>query len=231
MSQPQILRQWHLQLAVLPLLKRWLLRRHLALENVTKFFEICAQRVSVILTSDGPLFGKIHFTTLIVLTFCSGGDIHVSTDGNRHHRRLKSAGEGPAFYNPKHFISKQFVDQVGEEIAAARKRKPKPTVPKVPDEAIDGCERSHYAAKDDHKGTDYFDDKGIMSLVCRHDVPLFFANIDTPGEEQKYAVALIRHLFTLLPSVATVTVLYDIGCVLDRSTELVRGLTLPYISA
>lgn len=62
-----------------------------------------------------------------------------------------------------------------------------------------------------------------MSLVCRHDVPLFFANVDTPGEEQKYAVALIKHLYTLLPQDATVTVLYDIGCVLDRSLDLVRS--------
>lgn len=44
------------------------------------------------------------------LTSCSGGDVHVSTDGNRHHRRLKGAGEGPAFYRPKHFVSKDFID-------------------------------------------------------------------------------------------------------------------------
>ena len=100
--------------------------------------------------------------------------------------------------------------------------------PKVPDEAIDGCEKSHYAAKDEHKATDYFDDQGIMSLVCRHDIPLFFANVDTPGEEQKYAVALIQHLFSLLPPEVTVVVLYDIGCVLDRSLELVWSLQISY---
>ena len=154
----------------------------------------------------------------------SGGDIHVSTDGNRHHRRLKSGGEGPDFYQPKHFVSKEFVDLVGESIAIARKRNPKSRRPKVPDEAIDACEKSHYAAKDEHKATDHFDDQGVMSLVCRHDIPLFFANVDTPSEEQKYAVALIQHLFSLLPPVATVIVLYDIGCVLDRSLELVWGL-------
>lgn len=83
--------------------------------------------------------------------------------------------------------------------------------------------------KDEHKGTDYFNDQGLMSIVCRHDVPLFFANIDTPGEEQKYAVALIKHLFSLLPADATVTVLYDIGCVLDCSLELVCLLLIVWV--
>jgi hypothetical protein len=70
---------------------------------------------------------------------------------------------------------------------------------------------------------DKFDDGGIMALVCRHDIPLFAANIDTPGEQQKYAVALIEHLATLLPRETTIAVLYDVGCVLDRSLQLVRS--------
>ncbi|RXW12578.1 hypothetical protein EST38_g13277 [Candolleomyces aberdarensis] len=62
-----------------------------------------------------------------------------------------------------------------------------------------------------------FDIGGLAALVCRHDVPLFIANVDTPGEQQKYAVSLIEHMFKLLPPKATVVVLYDVGCVLDRS--------------
>jgi hypothetical protein len=62
-----------------------------------------------------------------------------------------------------------------------------------------------------------------MALVCRHDIALFFANIDTPGEQQKYAVALLEHLFSLIPTCATVVSLYDIGCVLDRSLHLVSS--------
>jgi hypothetical protein len=61
-----------------------------------------------------------------------------------------------------------------------------------------------------------------MALVCRHDIPVFLANIDTPGEQQKYAVALIKKLFTMIPANATVAIFYDVGCVLDRSLELVR---------
>ena len=62
---------------------------------------------------------------------------------------------------------------------------------------------------------------GWMSLICRHDIPLFFANIDTPGEQQKYAVALITWFSKFVPSRSTITVLYDIGCVLDRSIQMV----------
>jgi hypothetical protein len=38
---------------------------------------------------------------------------------------------------------------------------------------------------------DKFDDTGMMALVCRHDIPLFLANVDTPGEQQKYAAAVL----------------------------------------
>lgn len=71
-----------------------------------------------------------------------------------------------------------------------------------------------------------FDDGGVMALVCRHDIPLFFANIDTPGEQQKYAVALLEHLFSLIPPWATVGALYDVGCVLDRSLQIVSAYML-----
>ena len=60
-----------------------------------------------------------------------------------------------------------------------------------------------------------------MSIICRHDIPLFFANIDTPGEQQKYAVTLLKRVLSLLPPHATVTLLYDLGCVLDCSLHLV----------
>jgi hypothetical protein len=68
-----------------------------------------------------------------------------------------------------------------------------------------------------------FDDSGQMALVCRHDIPLFLANIDMPGEQQKYAIALIEHLFDQLPPEATLQVLYDVGCVLDQTLQLVSS--------
>ncbi|KAG7097874.1 hypothetical protein E1B28_005186 [Marasmius oreades] len=130
------------------------------------------------------------------LSFDDGGDIHVALDGNLHHRQLASAGEGVPFYDSTRFLSKAFVDSVGERMAAARKKPPKPRNPKVPDEAIDQCRESYHAAKGDSKNaaSDVFRERGLMGLVCRHDIPVLIASIDTPGEQQKYAIALFEAL-------------------------------------
>jgi hypothetical protein len=113
---------------------------------------------------------------------------------------------------------------VGRRIESLRKKRPRETFkPKVPNEAVDECAKS-YEAADERKqksSMDRFDDTGLMALICRHDIPLFFANIDTPGEQQKYSVALLEHFYNLVPPNATVACLYDIGCVLDRSLNLV----------
>ena len=77
---------------------------------------------------------------------------------------------------------------------------------------------------------DLFDDKGVGALVCRHDALLFFVNIDTPGEQQKYAVALIDHLLSMLPLKVLVVLLYDIRCVLDHSVNLVGHLSYLLLS-
>jgi hypothetical protein len=139
-------------------------------------------------------------------------------------RHAKMAGETPEFYNPRFFISKNQVDDMGNRIERARKRPGKSTyVPKVPDSAVDTCEKTFDAADEKFEKTTKkrFDDTGLVALVCRHDHPLFLCNVDTPGEQQKFAFALVEHLFSFLPSTATVVVLYDIGCVLDRSMGLV----------
>ncbi|PPQ96642.1 hypothetical protein CVT26_010666, partial [Gymnopilus dilepis] len=178
-----------------------------------------------------PSFGKplLEYVypsscTVFKLSVSRGGDFLVCTDGNFHHRHLRSAGSGIPFHQPKHFIPKDFVDKVGEDITLARGRPKRATKPVVPDDAIDECENAHKAANGDKKnsnsGNTRYDDQGYMSLICRHDIPLFFANIDTPGEQQKYAIALIKWLFQYIPNNATVSVLYDVGCVLDRSIQL-----------
>jgi hypothetical protein len=160
---------------------------------------------------------------LISLKPYRGGDTHSSVDGNFHHRHLEQGGEGHQFYDATYFISKAQVDAVGDRIESVRKRPAKVYKPKAPDAAVDECEESHEAAdgRKEKTNTDKFDDTGLMALVCRHDIPLFLANIDTPGEQQKYAVALIEHLYSMLLSCATGVVLYDVACVLDRSLQLV----------
>ena len=153
-----------------------------------------------------------------------GADIHVATDGNFHHRHRRSAGDCPPFYNPVYVLPKAKVDAVGERITKVRKRQQKPRKVLIPDEAIDQCETSYEAAdgKKQKASMEGFDNTGLMCLICRHDIPLFFANIDTPGEQQKYCVALVEHLFDLLPPSATVCLFYDVGCVIHRSLEQVR---------
>ncbi|KAF8131913.1 hypothetical protein EV363DRAFT_1449621 [Boletus edulis] len=96
----------------------------------------------------------------------------------------------------------------------------------------DSCEASYEAADGKKQKTcmESFDDTGIMALICRHDIPLFFANIDSPGEQQKYSLALISHLFSLVPSNATVTTLYDVGCTLDRTLSLYDILSSNVVS-
>ncbi|PPR02784.1 hypothetical protein CVT26_009395 [Gymnopilus dilepis] len=161
-----------------------------------------------------------------------GGDFQIATDGNFHHRHLISAGQSIPFHDPKHVIPKAFVDEVSEAILKARKSPPKKRKPKVPDSAVDECEKAHEAADSDKKKVNKgrYDDMGWMSLVCRHDIPLFFANIDTPGEQQKYSVALILWFFASIPPNATATALYDIACVLEQSIELFDFLPANVVS-
>jgi len=118
------------------------------------------------------------------------------------------------------------VDTISTHIEKQRKTPPKAHKALVPDEAIDSCESSYEAAdgKKQKASMDSFDDMCIMALICHHNIPLFFANINSPGEQQKYTMALLAHLFTLLPSQATVVGLYDVGCILDRSISLVSVL-------
>ena len=158
----------------------------------------------------------------------SGADFHNCVDGNFHHRHIKAAGQCPKFFDPEYMLRKEFVDSIGARIEAARKSRPKVYQPLVPDEAVNECEESHEAAdiKKQKATMERFDDTGLMFLVCRHDIPLFCANIDSPGEHQKYAIALLEHFFSLIPPHATVAPFYDIGCVLDRSLSLVSVLAI-----
>ncbi|KAG6848552.1 hypothetical protein C0991_000455, partial [Blastosporella zonata] len=129
---------------------------------------------------------------------------------------------------PVYVLPKEYVDEVGEQMENHRKiSKPRKRTPVVPDEAIDECESSHTAGRGSNVKTNMgrFDDGGLMALVCRHDIPILLANIDTPGEQQKYAVAMIKYLFSLLPPQATVTALYDVACILDRSLNNVSRLS------
>lgn len=145
----------------------------------------------------------------------------MSINGNHHHCHQTSSGDGPHFYDPRYFLSKDEVDAVGEEIDQARKRPPCKYKLKVPEEAINECQESHMAANTNKQKADigHFDNTSVAAVVCRHGIPILFANMDTPGEQQKYAIALIRRVYSELPPEATSAILYDIGCILDVSVN------------
>lgn len=90
---------------------------------------------------------------------------------------------------------------------------------KVPKSTLDGCQESFKAAdeKRTKASTTFFADTGIMALLCRHDRVLFLANMKTAGERQYFAIALLLKLFKYLPKDASVGVMYDIACQLERS--------------
>ncbi|KXN90747.1 hypothetical protein AN958_03669 [Leucoagaricus sp. SymC.cos] len=150
-----------------------------------------------------------------------GCNIHIAIDGNFNHQHLQSAGQCPMFYSSEYMLSKELVNAVGNHIKSLHKHPPKPQQAIVPDEAVDECESSHTTDSRLNSKTNMekFDDSGLMMLVYCHDITLFLTNIDTLGEQQKYAVALIEVLFSLLLSNATVVGLYDVGCVLDCSLQ------------
>lgn len=75
----------------------------------------------------------------------------------------------------------------------------------------------------------FFDVTAKMALLCRHDRPLFVANMHTAGEGQFYILALLANLFENLPSTTVVKLLYDVGCQLNRSCEK-WGFLKPYIN-
>jgi len=115
-------------------------------------------------------------------------------------------------------VPHEFVDAVGEVHEKARRSTPKAYTSEAPQEAISGCEKSHTAANESRKKAagEIHDDRGLLVVACRHDQPVLWVNIDTPGERQKYAMSALIWLKLLLPRETTVTVLYDIGCVTHR---------------
>ncbi|KAJ8093253.1 hypothetical protein PM082_020739 [Marasmius tenuissimus] len=113
------------------------------------------------------------------------------------------------------FLSKEYVDEVGNHLDSARAKPPKPRNPVVPDDVVDADRNAYKAARGDTKQSSSvrYDHNGLMALVCQHDIPLFVASIDMPSKQQKHAVALFQKLFSMIPADATVIGLYDIACI------------------
>ncbi|GLB38031.1 hypothetical protein LshimejAT787_0410820 [Lyophyllum shimeji] len=202
------------------------LKLHYLQGSVHEFCRNDARLALVVFNSGAHLIKEETFTSVPTGTSATGATLERSRTHTKLARgdpkHLTDAGDCPKFYDAEYFLSKEQVDSVGVRIDQARKKRVKTRTAHVPDEAIDECQSSHLAGSGSNSKTNMetFDDGGVMALVCRHNIPLFLANIDTPGEQQKYGIALIEHLFNHLPENATVAVIYDVACVLDRSLDL-----------
>ncbi|KAJ7349920.1 hypothetical protein DFH08DRAFT_696654, partial [Mycena albidolilacea] len=154
-----------------------------------------------------------------------GGDVQLGADGCFSYRHLRSAGDGPISYDPSYFISKEKVARVEERINGARKKQPRTFKPAIPQEALDACQESWNAANEKKQKTDtkHYDAGGVFVMTCRHSQVLFLCDIDTPGEQQKYIVALLEEVNSLLPPQATILQAYNVGCVTDHSFNLVSS--------
>ena len=121
------------------------------------------------------------------------------------------------FFLYEFFVPKEFVDAVGKSLDIASGN-PQQFESQVPVSILKHCESSYVAADGSREKTsgDVFDDTGLMALVCRHDIPLYLCNIDTPGEQQKYFISLVIWFLLHLPDNATVATFYDINCVTWR---------------
>jgi hypothetical protein len=153
----------------------------------------------------------------------------VCLDANFSQKRRRSpCMDEPFITNSSFFISSEAVQQMEEEVSSFRKitKHPKASSNVVPvaNEILDDCEKSFKAAQESRSkaSKNFFDDTGLMALICRHDRVLFLANLQSTGEKQHYALALLAALFKELPDDWTIGVLYDIGCQLHRSCEKVR---------
>ncbi|HEV7736926.1 MAG TPA: hypothetical protein VGO47_06080 [Chlamydiales bacterium] len=119
------------------------------------------------------------------------------------------------------FLTDEKID-AAKQHCAERRNNNRPSTrqdARVPSGSLDDCRDSHNAAtnKGSHESNHLYASKANMNMVCRHDKPLFACDVRTPGEQRFYAIALIQALAESLPPSATIGILYDIACQLDRS--------------
>lgn len=185
-----------------------------------------------------------------VTKFQFSKDVILNVDACYTQKHSSKAGRDPSRVHPDTFFIpeadvkawKQYVDTVRPP---KKSNKPPPKQRKtvdepddhfekglrVPKSVLDGCMSSFTAAdKARIKGSPrFFDVTANMTLLCRHDRPLFSTNIDTAGEGQHFVLALLAKVFEHLPPEVHVYFLYDIGCQLHRSCQK-WGFFKPYLT-
>ncbi|KIJ31905.1 hypothetical protein M422DRAFT_266403 [Sphaerobolus stellatus SS14] len=128
-------------------------------------------------------------------------DVHVAIDGNFTHRHYASVADDPmliSLSDPSIWLmegelemAKKYVQERQDHTHGVGRQQAH-----VPTGSLDECKNSHNAARDrgDEASEGVMASKGLMAMVCRHDVPLIICDIVTPGEQRFYAIALIQKL-------------------------------------
>ncbi|KAJ7318477.1 hypothetical protein DFH08DRAFT_971233 [Mycena albidolilacea] len=146
-------------------------------------------------------------------------DIEVCLDGcyTQKRKHTKTGRDPPRMHPQTRFVSEATAQKMDEHVETVRP--PKPAKAKQPrgEEEADGPPTKSADEKRKAASTQFFDDTGLMAILCRHDRVLWLVNMRTPGEKQYYALALLEMLFQHLPLNIRVGVLYDIACQLHCS--------------
>ncbi|KAK0541445.1 hypothetical protein OC835_000169 [Tilletia horrida] len=138
-------------------------------------------------------------------------ELIVSIDGNFTHCRQAEADhveKNPC--PPAFFLSQAQVQKVATSMDRLAK---KHSVGALRDQ-INACSANVKAADERAAKGAYglCDITGLVGLCCRHDIPLVFCDITSPGERHHYAIALLQMVITAVPMLKHIGVLYDIGC-------------------
>ncbi|KIJ39770.1 hypothetical protein M422DRAFT_257364 [Sphaerobolus stellatus SS14] len=147
----------------------------------------------------------------------------VALDVNFAQKCLKGRVVDPPIQHPNtYFVPPTKLNEMEACIEACRKKKHSGSSNlklRLPEDILKDCENSFIAAQEGEAKASsvVYADTGLVALVCRHDRPLWVANMTTPGERQYYAFALLDHLFEELPDDWSVGVLYDIAGQIERS--------------
>jgi Kyakuja-Dileera-Zisupton transposase len=180
-----------------------------------------------------PLFVVAYLFSFILIR----ADVIAALDACYTQKRSKNSNDPdhhdcPRYHPDSVFLSEEDIRVMEEFVATCRSTQPtqRPNRDdevedvvekgmKVPASVLDDCGNSFKAAdeKREKASTQFFSDKGLMALLCRHDRVLWIANMTHASERRHYALALIHQLFQHLPPEMTVGILYDIGCQVHRS--------------
>ncbi|KAF8157734.1 hypothetical protein K438DRAFT_1986349 [Mycena galopus ATCC 62051] len=111
-------------------------------------------------------------------------------------RRLNTGGRDPCRTHPDTvFVPESTASKMAAHVESIRPAKPKPGKQQWMEEEPDAADENREKAS-----TRFFEDTGLMGLLCCHDRVLFLVNMCSAGKKQYYMLALLEMLFQHLPS-------------------------------